>query len=134
MAAAHARPLSPRAPKPAGSRRAARSVRAPRPPDAPVCFPRRWSPPPRCPSRLRSSPAPPRSARGRGRNGEELGNFEAGSDIVAEGTIVAGSTQGHLAGAALERFGLRGENPQVWALGVKEVWRVRQPLQRVIHT
>ncbi len=72
--------------------------------------------------------------RGRGRNGEELGNFEAGSDIVAKATIVAEGTQGHLTGAALERFGLRGENPQVWALGVKEVWRVRQPLQRVIHT
>jgi electron-transferring-flavoprotein dehydrogenase len=72
--------------------------------------------------------------RGRGRNGEELPNFEAGSDIVAKATIVAEGTQGHLTGAALDRFGLRGENPQVWALGVKEVWRVRQPLQRVIHT
>jgi electron-transferring-flavoprotein dehydrogenase len=72
--------------------------------------------------------------RGRGRNGEELPNFEAGSDIVAKATIVAEGTQGHLTGVALDRFGLRGENPQVWALGVKEVWRVRQPLQRVIHT
>ncbi|HEY8236280.1 MAG TPA: electron-transfer flavoprotein:ubiquinone oxidoreductase, partial [Gaiellaceae bacterium] len=32
------------------------------------------------------------------------------------------------------RFGLEGENPQVWALGVKEVWRVARPLRRVIHT
>jgi electron-transferring-flavoprotein dehydrogenase len=72
--------------------------------------------------------------RGRGRNGEELPNFEAGSDIVAKATIVAEGTQGHLTGAALDRFGLRGENPQVWALGVKEVWRVRQPMQRIIHT
>jgi electron-transferring-flavoprotein dehydrogenase len=72
--------------------------------------------------------------RGRGRNGEELPNFEAGSDIVAKVTILTEGTQGHLTGAALDRFGLRSENPQVWALGVKEVWRVRQPLQRVIHT
>ncbi|MFL5874858.1 MAG: 4Fe-4S dicluster domain-containing protein, partial [Solirubrobacteraceae bacterium] len=41
---------------------------------------------------------------------------------------------GHLTGAALHRFGLGGENPQVWALGVKEVWRVAKPLDRVIHT
>jgi electron-transferring-flavoprotein dehydrogenase len=72
--------------------------------------------------------------RGRGRNGEELGNFEPGSDIAARVTILAEGTQGHLTGAALERFGLRGENPQVWALGVKEVWKVAKPLDRVIHT
>ena len=72
--------------------------------------------------------------RGRGRRGEELGNFEPGSDIAARVTILAEGTQGHLTGTALERFGLRGENPQVWALGVKEVWKVAKPLDRVIHT
>ena len=72
--------------------------------------------------------------KGRGRNGEELPNFEPGSDIGARVTILAEGTQGHLTGAALERFGLEGENPQVWALGVKEVWRVAKPLDRVIHT
>jgi electron-transferring-flavoprotein dehydrogenase len=72
--------------------------------------------------------------RGRGRGGEELGNFEPGSDIAARVTILAEGTQGHLTGAALERFGLRGENPQVWALGVKEVWKVAKPLDHVIHT
>jgi electron-transferring-flavoprotein dehydrogenase len=72
--------------------------------------------------------------RGRGRSGEELGNFEPGSDLAARVTILAEGTQGHLTGAALDRFGLRGDNPQVWALGVKEVWKVAKPLDRVIHT
>jgi electron-transferring-flavoprotein dehydrogenase len=72
--------------------------------------------------------------RGRGRSGEQLGNFEPGSDIAARVTILAEGTQGHLTGAALERFGLHGNNPQVWALGVKEVWKVAKPLDRVIHT
>jgi electron-transferring-flavoprotein dehydrogenase len=72
--------------------------------------------------------------KGRGRNGEELPNFEPGSDLVARVTVLAEGTQGHLTGAALDRFGLQGENPQVWALGVKEVWRVAKPLDRVIHT
>ncbi len=72
--------------------------------------------------------------RGRGRRGEELGNFEPGSDVVARITVLCEGTQGHLTGAAIERFGLEGENPQVWALGVKEVWRVPRPLDRVIHT
>jgi electron-transferring-flavoprotein dehydrogenase len=72
--------------------------------------------------------------KGRGRNGEELPNFEPGSDVVARLTVLAEGTQGHLTGAAIEQFGLEGENPQVWALGVKEVWRVARPLRRVIHT
>ena len=72
--------------------------------------------------------------RGRGRRGEELSNFEAGSDITARVTILAEGTQGHLTQSALSHFGLAGENPQVWALGVKEVWRVARPLDRVIHT
>ena len=72
--------------------------------------------------------------RGRGRNGERLANFEAGSDVVAGVTVLADGTQGLLSSAAIERFGLAGENPQIWALGVKEVWRVRRPLRRIIHT
>ncbi len=72
--------------------------------------------------------------KGRGRHGEPLPNFEQGSDLVARVTVLAEGTQGHLTGAAIQRFGLEGENPQVWALGVKEVWRVAAPLRRVIHT
>ena len=72
--------------------------------------------------------------RGRGRGGEELGNFEPGSDIAARVTILAEGTQGHLTGAALEHFNLRSDNPQVWALGVKEVWKVAKPLREVVHT
>jgi electron-transferring-flavoprotein dehydrogenase len=72
--------------------------------------------------------------KGRGRNAEPLPNFEPGSDLVARVTVLAEGTQGHLTGAAIEQFGLEGENPQVWALGVKEVWRVAAPLRRVIHT
>ncbi len=72
--------------------------------------------------------------KGRGREGQELGNFEPGADVVARVTVLAEGTQGHLTGVALNRFGLAGENPQVWALGVKEVWKVGRPLDRVIHT
>jgi electron-transferring-flavoprotein dehydrogenase len=72
--------------------------------------------------------------KGRGRDGEELPNFEPGSDIVARVTVLAEGTAGHLTGAALDRFGLRGDHPQVWALGVKEVWRVPRPLRHVVHT
>jgi electron-transferring-flavoprotein dehydrogenase len=73
--------------------------------------------------------------KGRGREGEELGNFEAGSDLVARVTVLAEGTQGHLTNIALDHFDLRGDaKPQVWELGVKEVWKVPRPLDRVIHT
>jgi electron-transferring-flavoprotein dehydrogenase len=72
--------------------------------------------------------------KGLGREGEQLGRFEPGSDIRAQVTILAEGTQGHLTGAALGRFSLSGESPQTWALGVKEVWKVAEPLRKVIHT
>src|ERR671930_2103163 len=72
--------------------------------------------------------------KGRGRDGQELGNFEPGSDVVARVTVLAEGTQGHLTGAALDRFGLRSEYPQTWELGVKEVWRVPRKLGHIVHT
>ncbi len=72
--------------------------------------------------------------KGRGKDGEPLGNFEPGSDVTAKVTVLAEGTQGHLTGIAIDRFGLAGEYPQVWALGVKEVWKVAKPLDRVVHT
>jgi electron-transferring-flavoprotein dehydrogenase len=72
--------------------------------------------------------------KGRGRNGEELPNFEPASDLLARVTVLAEGTAGHLTGAAVDRFGLAGTHPQVWALGVKEVWRVPKPLRQIVHT
>jgi electron-transferring-flavoprotein dehydrogenase len=72
--------------------------------------------------------------KGRGRDGEAMNNYEPGSDLVAKVTVLAEGTQGHLTGVALDHFGLRGDEPQVWELGVKEVWKVAKPLDRVVHT
>jgi electron-transferring-flavoprotein dehydrogenase len=72
--------------------------------------------------------------KGCGVDGQQLGNFEAGNDILARVTVLAEGTQGHLTGVALDHFDLRADSPQVWELGVKEVWRVSTPLDRVIHT
>jgi electron-transferring-flavoprotein dehydrogenase len=73
--------------------------------------------------------------KGRGKDGEPLGNFEPGSDVTARATVLAEGAWGHLTGAAIREFDLaRDREPQVWALGVKEVWEVPRPLDRVIHT
>jgi electron-transferring-flavoprotein dehydrogenase len=73
--------------------------------------------------------------KGRGKDGEPLGNFEPGSDVTARVTVLAEGCWGHLTGAAIKEFGLaENREPQVWELGVKEVWKVKKPLDRVIHT
>jgi len=73
--------------------------------------------------------------KGRGKDGEPLGNFEPGTDITAKATVLAEGCWGHLTGAAIREFNLGdGREPQVWELGVKEVWKVPKPLDRLIHT
>jgi len=72
--------------------------------------------------------------RGRGRENQELANFEPGNDLVAKATVLAEGTLGHLTYAALDHFDIHGLDPQRWELGVKEIWEVEEPLDRVIHT
>ena len=69
--------------------------------------------------------------KGRGKDGEPLGNFEPGTDIKAQATVLAEGSWGHLTGAAIREFDLAEDRePQVWELGVKEVWKVPKPLDR----
>lgn len=68
------------------------------------------------------------------RNGAPGGDFTPPTDLTARVTVLAEGTRGPLAQAWREWQGIGSENPQIFALGVKEVWEVRQPLDRVIHT
>jgi electron-transferring-flavoprotein dehydrogenase len=72
--------------------------------------------------------------KGRDREGKELGNFEPGSDLMAKATVLAEGTLGHLTQVAVDYYDLAGANPVRWEIGVKEVWEVPKPLDRVIHT
>ncbi len=72
--------------------------------------------------------------KGRDKSGGEKRNFEPGTEVMAKATVLAEGCWGHLTGAALKGLGLAGHDPQVWALGVKEVWEVERPLEKVIHT
>jgi electron-transferring-flavoprotein dehydrogenase len=73
--------------------------------------------------------------KGRGKDGAPLPNFEPGSDVRAQVTVLAEGSWGHLTGAAIREFSLaQGREPQVWELGVKELWKVPKALDRVIHT
>jgi electron-transferring-flavoprotein dehydrogenase len=60
--------------------------------------------------------------------------YQEPTDISARITVLTEGTRGTLGQAYREWQGIRSENPQIFALGVKEVWRVKRPLERVIHT
>lgn len=72
--------------------------------------------------------------KGRDREGRPLPNFQEGVDIIARVTLLGEGCHGHLTRTALEHFGIIRPNPQIYALGVKELWEVPMPLDRVIHT
>ena len=55
-------------------------------------------------------------------------------DLTARATVLAEGTRGPLSQAWLDWQGVGSENPQIFALGVKELWEVRKPLDRVVHT
>ncbi len=71
--------------------------------------------------------------KGRGKEGQELANFEPGSDLMAKATVLAEGTLGHLTQCAVDYFDIAGD-AQRWEIGVKEVWEVKEPLDAVIHT
>jgi electron-transferring-flavoprotein dehydrogenase len=55
-------------------------------------------------------------------------------DVSARVTVLAEGTRGSLTQAWLAWQRVRSANPQIYALGVKELWRVPHPLDRIMHT
>ena len=71
---------------------------------------------------------------GLARDGTPGTGYEPPTDLTARVTVLSEGTRGTLGQAWRQWRGIGSENPQVFALGVKEVWQVRAPLDRVIHT
>ena len=74
------------------------------------------------------------AAAGLDRDGKPTPGGSAPNDLVAKVTALAEGTRGLLAQAWCEWRNVASDNPQIFALGVKELWETRQPLERVIHT
>src|SRR5213083_1231053 len=74
------------------------------------------------------------AAAGLDRAGKPTAGGTAPNDLVAKVTALAEGTRGLLAQAWCQWQRVPSENPQIFALGVKELWETKQPLDRVIHT
>jgi electron-transferring-flavoprotein dehydrogenase len=68
------------------------------------------------------------------RDGTPGPNYSPPTDVTARVTVLAEGTRGALGQAYRKWQGIASTNPQLFALGVKEVWQIRKPLDRVIHT
>ncbi len=71
---------------------------------------------------------------GLGRDGSPARDFVPPNDLSARVTVLADGTRSSLAQAWTRWQGIDGANPQIYALGVKELWRVPRRLDAVIHT
>ena len=75
------------------------------------------------------------AARGLDRDGEPSGgSYMPPVDVTARVTVLSEGTRGALTQAYLDWQGIGSANPQIYSLGVKELWEVRRPLDRIIHT
>lgn len=77
---------------------------------------------------VRTTPA------GLDRTGAPGEGYQEPTELTAKVTVLAEGTRGALAQAWRSWEGVGSPNPQIFALGVKEVWRIARPLDRVVHT
>jgi electron-transferring-flavoprotein dehydrogenase len=77
---------------------------------------------------VRTTPA------GLDREGKPGPSYVPPTDVTAQVTVLSEGTRGPLTQAYLSWQKISQPNPQIFALGVKEVWEVKRPLEAVIHT
>ncbi|HYN80567.1 MAG TPA: electron-transfer flavoprotein:ubiquinone oxidoreductase [Gemmatimonadaceae bacterium] len=77
---------------------------------------------------VRTAPA------GLGRDGTPGSSYSPPTDISARVTVLSEGTRGSLSQALMASEKIGSENPQIFALGVKEIWETKKPLDAIIHT
>jgi electron-transferring-flavoprotein dehydrogenase len=68
------------------------------------------------------------------REGNRGSGYTEPTDLTAKVTVLAEGARGLLSQAYREWQQIGSPNPQLYALGVKEVWETKHPLDRVVHT
>ncbi len=71
---------------------------------------------------------------GLGRDGTPGSGHEPAGDILGRVVVLAEGTRGTLTQAWQQWQDVTSHNPQIYALGVKELWETKKPLDRIVHT
>lgn len=77
---------------------------------------------------VRTAPA------GLARDGTPGSGYTPPTDISARITVLSEGTRGSLSQALMQSEKIGSENPQIFALGVKEIWETKKPLDSIVHT
>jgi electron-transferring-flavoprotein dehydrogenase len=77
---------------------------------------------------VRTTPA------GLGKDGKPGPAYVPPTDVTARVTVLSEGTRGPLTQVYLDAQKISSPNPQIFALGVREIWEVKRPLDAVIHT
>lgn len=77
---------------------------------------------------VRTAPA------GQNRDGQPGSQYLPPNDIMANITVLADGSRSPLAQAYCQWQNILSDQPQIYALGVKEIWNVKKVPQEVIHT
>ncbi|TFG66514.1 MAG: electron transfer flavoprotein [Gemmatimonadales bacterium] len=68
------------------------------------------------------------------RDGTPGADYMPPTDVTARVTVLTEGSRGPLTQAWMAEQGVGSPNPQIYALGVKELWHVPKPLETVVHT
>ncbi|HEX8696390.1 MAG TPA: electron-transfer flavoprotein:ubiquinone oxidoreductase [Longimicrobium sp.] len=68
------------------------------------------------------------------RDGTPGPGAEPPTDLTAKVVVLAEGTRGALGQAYRKWRGIGSENPQIFALGVKELWETKVPFEGIVHT
>ncbi len=74
------------------------------------------------------------TAAGLNKDSSEGPQYMPPTDILASVTVLCEGTRGPITQSYLKWSHTESKSPQIYALGVKEVWKVKKPFNDVIHT
>ena len=74
------------------------------------------------------------TAVGLNREGNQKNSFMPGTDLTAQVTVLTEGTRGALFQAYTQWQNITSPNPQIFSLGVKELWRTKSVPKNIIHT
>ncbi len=74
------------------------------------------------------------TAAGLNKDNSESAQYMPPTDILASVTVLCEGTRGPITQSYLKWSKTESQAPQIYALGVKEVWKVKKPFNDVIHT
>lgn len=74
------------------------------------------------------------TAVGLNREGKQKNSFMPGTDLTAQVTVLTEGTRGALFQAYTQWQNITSPNPQIFSLGVKELWHTKRVPKNIIHT